>query len=109
MLAKKLPRHRHVDEFDRYLLVELSVGAMREIDGTHASPPQKSVKFVGSHHRRIPRIVRCGCLDLVSVLLFRFARAEQRTQLVHQGSVALAASLQDGGSLRFGYSGDLMK
>ena len=45
---KQIGGQGQVNEFDGDLLLELPIGAMREIDSTHAAPPQEAVKLIGA-------------------------------------------------------------
>jgi hypothetical protein len=47
-LAEQIGRQRQVDQLDGDLLLEVPIGAMRQIDGAHAAAPQQAVDLVGT-------------------------------------------------------------
>ena len=100
-LAESFPKQiggkGQVDQFDGDLLLELPIGAMRQIDGAHAAASQQAIKQEGTDSAWIRmesswpalRLQAAGCREL----LFRFASLEQRTNLGGKFLVPLAASL----------------
>ena len=47
-LLKDASRKGQVNQFDGDLLLELAIGAMRQIDGAHAATPQQAIQQVGT-------------------------------------------------------------
>ncbi len=48
-LLENAGRKGQVNQFDGDLLLELAIGAMRQIDGAHAATPQQAIQHVGAN------------------------------------------------------------
>ena len=101
LLAESLPKQvggkGQVDQFDGDLLLELPVGAMRQIDGAHAAAAQQAVKLVGPDSPSIgltgPRPPSGPNRRDAVRSLFRLAGLEQRTHLGCEFMVLMALGL----------------
>jgi hypothetical protein len=104
-LAKQIGRQGHVDEFDRYLLLEVPVGAVRKIDGAHSAAAQQAIDLVRPNplaiRRNIPAAVRLPAAACHHPL-FRFTGLQQRARLIGQRGVRAALSLDQFRSLFMG-------
>ena len=94
--SKQIGCKGQVDEFDGDLLLELTVGAMCQVDGAHPATPKQAAKLVGPHPLATGLIVRAslrphpaGCV----LLFFRLAGIKQRAHLGCELSVLVALCL----------------
>ena len=53
-LAEKFVARGKIDQFDGDLLLELSVGAMRQIDGAHAAASQQAINLIRTNSSSAP-------------------------------------------------------
>ena len=99
-LTKSLPeevgRKGQVNQFDRNFLLEMPVGAMRQVDSAHAAASQQAIKQISTGPLRfgcnLPagfRLQPAKC----RFVFFRFAGFEQRIHLGCERPVPFASGL----------------
>jgi hypothetical protein len=104
-LAKQIGREGHINELDRYLLLELAVGAMRKVDSAHSAAAQQTIDLVWSNKLAIRRKIRDASRFLPAGChhpFFRLAGFQQRLHLTGQRGVRAALSFDQFRSLFMG-------
>jgi hypothetical protein len=104
-LAKQVGGERQVNELDGDLLLELPVGAMRQVDGAHSAAAEQAIDLVRADALAPERFTRSSFFFAAGLrgLLFFLAGAQQQIHFGRHRGVALALRLNQripGGGLR---------
>lgn len=98
-VAEEISGEGKIDDLNGDLLVELAVGAVSEVDGTHTAAAQQADESVVTD-----AVIGDGFAGFCAGCLvgpFCLAGAQEFAQLFHKGCIAAAASHECGGAIRF--------